>query len=238
MRRSHLVAAVSAVAVLSLTACGGTAATGSASTSAAPSSNGVSALTADQILEKATTAAKAQSSVHISGKGTSGGTALALDMKMRKGGGGYGSITLGTDTLQMVTTGSEVYIKGDKAFWTSQGSAATAAVIGDRWVKAAASDASFAALAQLGDFGTGLDNFLKPDSAITKGDESTVNGTKAIALVSTSGKLWVATTGDPLPVQIDTGTAGEALVFSDWGAKVDVPVPADKDTLDLSKISG
>ena len=65
-----------------------------------------------------------------------------------------------------------------------------------------------------------------------------MNGIKAIALVSTSGKLWVATTGDPLPVQIDTGTAGEALVFSDWGAKVDVPVPADKDTLDLAKISG
>jgi hypothetical protein len=228
--------AVAASAVLLLAGCGGTS--GTAATSAAPSSNGVADLTADQILAKTTEAAKAQSSAHVAGKGTSGGQAIALDVHLRKGGGGYGTITLGANTLQIVSTGTQVYFKGDKAFWTSTANAKAAELIGDRWLKAPSSNASFASLAELADFDAGLTQFLKPDGAITKGDVGTASGQKAIALVSTSGKLWVATTGDPLPIRIDTGTAGESLNFSDWGATVDIPVPADKDTIDLSALGG
>ena len=46
--------------------------------------------------------------------------------------------------------------------------------------------------------------------------------------MSGKGKLWVATTGQPLPIQIDGGTAGQTLTFSDWGATVDIAVPADE----------
>jgi hypothetical protein len=235
VRVTKALTAVAAVAVLALAGCGNSSATTSPAT---PSSNGVSDLTADQILAKTGAAAKEQSSVHVAGKGSSGGTSLALDLKLRKGGGGVGTITLGTNPIQIITTGTDVYIKADKSFWASQGNGSAATVIGDRWVKASATTSSFASLAQLGDFSTAIDTFLKPDSAITKGDVGTASGIPAIALVSTSGKLWVATTGSPLPVQIDSGTAGDALKFTDWGATVDVPVPAEKDVLDLSKLSG
>ncbi len=226
---------IAALAIAGLAGCGGSS-TGTATPSA--SSNGVADLPADQILAKATTAAKAQTSVHVAGKGSNNGQAFGLDMRLRAGGGGIGSVSIGTDKIQLVSTGTDVYIKADKAYWTTSAGAATAAVIGDRWVKAAASSAAFAPIAQLGDFTTSLENYLKPDSTITKGDQSTVDGQPAIALVSTNGKLWVATTGQPLPLKIDSGKQGDALSFSDWGKAVDVKVPTDSETLDIGKLSG
>ena len=101
MRTSKLMSAVAVSAVLLLAGCGGTS--GTAATSAAPSGNGVADLTADQILATTTEAAKAQSSVHVAGKGTSGGQAIALDVHLRQGGGGYGTITLGANALQIVS---------------------------------------------------------------------------------------------------------------------------------------
>jgi hypothetical protein len=178
--------------------------------------------------------------VHISGKGGSSGESLGLDLHLSRGKGGYGSITLSGDTLQVVSDGTTVYFKGDKTFWTNQASAEAATLIGERWLKAPATNQSFASLAQFADYDASLGQFLKPDSTITKGEQKAVNGTPAIALVSGSGSLWIATTGDPLPLQISNGKPGEELTFADWGVAVDVTshIPAEKDTIDLSKLGG
>jgi hypothetical protein len=234
MRVTHALTVAAAVALLTLTGCG----SGSGGTAATATSNGVADQSADQILTATTTAAKAQESVHVSGKGSTAGKAFGLDMKLAKGVGGVGTISMGTDTLQIVYTGTDIYLKGDKAYWTAQANAATADLIGDRWVKAPATNESFAAFAQIGDFTTAVENLLKPDSAITKGDQADVAGQPAIALVSTDGKLWVATTGEPLPITIDNGKPGEELTFSEWGAPVTVTAPVAADTLDLSSLAG
>jgi hypothetical protein len=228
--------AVIAVGALALAGCSSSG--GSSASSPSATSNGVSDLTADQILAKTNEAAKSQSSVHLVGKGSSDGAPFALDMKLRKGGGGVGSVTQGTDTIQIITTGTDIYLKADKAYWARTGTAAAAELIGTRWVKAPASNASFEQLAKIGDFSSSLDGFLKPSGTITKGDQSTVDGQAAIALVSSSGKLWVATTGSPLPIKIESGTSGEGLTFGEWGATVDVPIPADSDVIDITKLQG
>jgi len=106
--------------------------------------------------------------VHISGKGTNSGQAFAIDMTLSKGSGGKGTITIDSDTLTLVNTGSTVYIKADKAYWTKYANATAAAVIGDRWVKAPASDASYTDLASLADFGKSIDSYLKPTGTPTK----------------------------------------------------------------------
>jgi len=239
VRPSKLMSAVAVSAALLLAGCGGSSAS-SAASSTAPASNGVADKTADQILAATTAAAKAQTAVHVSGKGTSGGQTMGIDLQLSKGKGGFGSITLAGDTLKIVSDGTTVYFKGDKTFWTNQASAAAAALIGDRWLKAPVTNASFASLAQFADFDTAVGQFIKPDGAITKGEQKSVNGTPAVALVSTSGSLWVATTGDPLPLQISNGKPGEELTFADWGKAVDVTsqIPAEKDTIDLSKLGG
>jgi hypothetical protein len=203
------------------------------------SSNGIASLTVAQILDKSATAAKAQNSVHISGKGTNSGQAFAIDMTLSKGSGGKGTITIDSDTLTLVNTGSTVYIKADKAYWTKYANATAAAVIGDRWVKAPASDASYTDLASLADFGKSIDSYLKPTGTPTKGSEKTVAGQPALGLVdSDGGTLWIATTGDPLPILIESsGSSGGGLAFADWNKPVDITAPADSDTLDLAKLS-
>jgi len=240
MRTSRLMSAVAVSAALLLAGCGGSSSSGASSSSPSASSNGVADLTADQILAKSTAAAKAQSSVHVSGKGSSGAQSLALDLQLAKGKGGYGTITFGTDKLSIVSDGTTVYFKGDKNFWTNQASAQAATDIGDRWLKAPVSNQSFASLAQFADFDTAVGQFIKPDGAITKGDQKDISGQPAIALKSTNGSLWVATTGEPLPLQISDGKPGEELTFADWGKAIDVKsqIPAEKDTIDLSKLGG
>jgi hypothetical protein len=231
--------AVAVSAALLLAGCGGSSGS-SASSSSAPAGNGVADLTADQILAKTTATAKAQSSVHVSGKGSSGGQTLGIDLQLAKGKGGYGSITIAGDTLKIVSDGTTVYFKGDKNFWTSQASAQAAALIGDRWLKAPVTNESFASLAQFADFDTSVGEFLKPEGTITKGEQKTITGTPAISLLSTNGALWVATTGEPLPLQISDAKPGQELTFADWGAAIDVTsqIPAEKDTIDLSKLGG
>jgi hypothetical protein len=109
---------MAAAAVLALTGCAG--GTGTASSPAA-TSNGVADLPADQILAKANAAAKAQQSVHVAGQGASGGQTFGLDMKLSKGSGGVGTLTIGSTTLQVVYAGGDIYLKGDKylcsSFW-------------------------------------------------------------------------------------------------------------------------
>ena len=110
-RTSHLVAAVAAVGVLALAGCGSSSSTAASSAAPAPTSNGVAALTADQALAKSIEAAKAQKSVHIVGKLTTGGQTSALDLHVQKGAPGYGSITVGGSTVQVVASATDVYLK-------------------------------------------------------------------------------------------------------------------------------
>jgi hypothetical protein len=240
MRVASAVAAGLVVGV-ALSGCGASSSGGGSGATSAPSAstNGISSLSVTEILDKASAAAKAQKSVHISGKGTNSGQAFGIDMTVRNGGGGTGSISIDTDTLKLVSTGSTLYIKADKAYWTKYANTTAAAVIGDRWVKVAASDASYKDLGSLADFSASIDSYLKPTGTPTKGGEKTIAGQPAQALVdSDGGTLWIATTGDPLPLLIEsTGTSGGAITFSDWNKTVDIAAPADKDTLDLSKLA-
>jgi hypothetical protein len=240
MRVTTVVAAGLVVGV-ALSGCGGSSSGGGSGATSAPSasSNGIASMSVPEILDKTATAAKAQKSVHISGKGTNSGQAFAIDMTLRNGGGGKGSITIDSDTLNVINTGSTVYIKADKAYWTKYANATAAAVIGDRWVKAPASDASYADLASLADFMKSIESYLKPTGTPTKGAEKTVAGQPALGLVdSDGGTLWIATTGDPLPVLIESSSSGGGgLAFADWNKTVDITPPADADTLDLGSLS-
>jgi hypothetical protein len=236
-RVSQLMTAVAVAGVLTLAGCGSSAST--ATGSPAPSSNGVAAQTADQILAKAVETAKAQKSVHIVGKVTTAGQTTALDLHVQKGAAGYGSVTVGGTEIQIVATATDVYMKADKAFWAANGSAAAAEVVGDRWVKAPITNPSFKGLSDFTDFDLAITGILKPDGTLTKGAEGAVNGQAAVPLTSSKGgKLWIATTGDPLPIQFDGEKAGEAVVFSDWNVPLTVPVPAAADTIDFTKLTG
>jgi hypothetical protein len=98
------------------------------------------------------------------------------------------------------------------------------------------------AFAQFTSF-TNIDEFFQgvlgdTSNSLEKGDETTVNGTSAIALTDPSkdGTLYVATEGEPFPLKVEgEGDAG-AINFTDWNDAFDIETP--EDALDVSTLPG
>lgn len=248
--RVFSVLAAGVVVVAGLAGCGtstapGTGATTSASASA--TANGIESMSVQQILDATRSAAAAQKSVHITAKAVkSGSGSMTLDLSLVKGAGGYGTISMGSTSFQIIDLGSTMYFKADASFWeTFGGGKAASTMIGDRWVKMPSNEKGFSDLGALTDFSQSMTEFLKPSGTITKGATKTIAGQPALGLQDTDGStLWIATTGDPLPLLISSPESASAsasqpsggVVFSDWNAVAPPVAPAAADVLDLSQI--
>lgn len=228
-------AAVMAAAATILGGC--SQGSSSPSSSPSPTDNGIAALTAQEILTKATDAAKAQASVQIMANGGSGTSAGKFDVQMSKSAGASGTISSGSQTVQFFATEANTWLKADKTFWTEQANAAAAELVGDKWVKVPNSNPAFATFANFGNYTNGVSDMLKPGTAVTKGELTTLNGQKAVILVSSKGQLWIATTGDPLPIQLQSkGAEGGTVTFSQWGSANVGSAPSATDTIDFEKL--
>jgi hypothetical protein len=237
---------------LAVTACGSSSTAGSgspagttpaggtpaATTSAAPADNGVSALSAEQILAKAKSALGAADAVHIAGAGTDEGTAVKLDMRYGAH-GAVGTFTIDGQRLDLLRVADDVYVKGSTSFWTTFADPSIGKLLGGKYVKTTLTDARFKDLADFTDLSSSVDGFLEPDGAISKGATATVAGQSAIALVSkgaTGGTLYVATTGRPYPLSI----AGKdnKLTFTEYGKAVPVTAPPAAQVVDADTLPG
>jgi hypothetical protein len=229
---------VSVVAAGVLVGCGST----DDDESAGPQPNGVAELEPDQILAKSKAAAKAASSVHLKGtvKGSSGGT--AIDLKYEGDAGTVGTVTLNGQSMQIVVVGEDVFFKAAKDTWTElTGDDRAAELIGGRWVKIPARAPGFEAVTTLASFNRLVDEALSPDSTLTKTDIKTVRGMKVVGLVEEAspdnGTLYVATEGEPYPVQVQGDTGEGALDFLEWNEPVDLQAPPPDQVVDLSKLT-
>jgi hypothetical protein len=254
-----LAAAGSALAVL-LSGCGGgngggTTATpaaagtsASAAASSAPASadaadNGVAALGADAILEKAKAALKTAKSFRIKGSVREEGQLIGFDMKA-SGADLVGSLTIGKAKAEVLRVGKKAYLRPNQEFWKTSGAGAKdakaiATVVNGRWVVVAPDDKDFAELFSIADVKTLLD----VDGKLTKGAVTTIDGHKAVALKETGadgGTLYVATEGEPYPLRLEgPAKADGALTFSDFGATfADLKLPPASQTIDLAKLGG
>ncbi|HEY6747889.1 MAG TPA: hypothetical protein VI357_19505 [Mycobacteriales bacterium] len=254
MRRVRLLLIIPAAA-LAVTACGSSSTAGSgapagatavstaastpaATTSAAPADNGVSALSAEQILAKAKSALGAADAVRIAGSGTDGGTAVKLDMRYGAD-GAVGTFIIDGQRLDLLRVSDDVYVKGSTSFWTTFANASVAKLLGGKYVKTTATDARFKDLADFTDLSSSVDGFLEPDGAISKGGTATIAGQPAIGLVSkgaTGGTLYVATTGRPYPLSIDG--KDNKLTFTDYGKAVTVKAPPAAQIVDADTLPG
>jgi hypothetical protein len=254
VRPIPVLVAVSAAALLaaacsadSSTTAAAPSGSGSASaTAAAPASGGqVTALPAADILSRSKAAFKKATSVHVTGGGTSGQDAFKVDMRYSAGGKAIGTIENGGQTVELRRTGQIVYIKADKSFWTSVAGAQAGTLFGGKYVKAPLTDKRISAVVSLTDMGSFIDSALSATGPITKGPATTVNGTPAIGLTlkaaSGGSTLYVATTGEPLPLEAKPdagGTDTGKVDFVDYGATVDVPTPPAAQTVDVGALPG
>lgn len=258
MRPTRVLLAVSAAALVA-TACGGgddsttsaaapSQAAGSATTSAAPSSaaagGGVADLPATEIFARTKAAFKKADSVRLKGSGQSGTTKFAIDMSYATAGNAVGTVTNGGQTIELRRVGQTVYVKADQAFWTKSAGAAVGQLLGGKYLKAPLSDPRVKQLGGFTDKNSFADEVLTPANDVTKGDTKTIRGVPAVGLVDKSSTgsatLYVATTGEPVPLQLTPSSGGNnegSFDFLDYGKPVDVTAPPAAQTVDATKLT-
>ncbi len=228
-----------AVALTALTGCGGSS-----------SGTGVASKSPAEIVAAARAAADGASTVHVSGSTVTAGTPLTLDLSLVAGKGGRGRITEKGLSFELIELEGTIYIKGSSAFYKHFAGAAAAQLLQGKWLKASATNASFAGLSSLTELHKLLDAaFASSDRSLVSTGTSTVNGQAVVGVKDTAQNetLYVATTGKPYPVAVtksdatETGghspstsiphsssaSAGGTISFGEWDKPVTLVAPAN-----------
>ncbi len=201
------------------------------------SGNGVASKSPSEILAAAKTAAQSASSVHVAGSLNSGATPLTLDLDLASGRGGRGQISEGGLSFELIVIDNTVYIKGSPAFYSHFGGSAAAQLFQGKWLKAPTTSGELASLASLTNLGKLLAEALASSDTLVKGPTTTVAGQQVVELKDTTknGSLYVATTGQPYPIEIvKRGTETGHVSFTRWNASVTLTAPAG--AVDLSQL--
>jgi hypothetical protein len=237
-------AGVAAVALaLALAGCGGdddggsttaasagetteqTATPTTAQTTETAADNGIADKTPEEAVVAAQEAARAATAVRVVGRIDD----VGLELSLVRGRGATGSMSQGDTEFELTVVDDEVYLKGSDAFYRQIGGDAAVQLLSGRWLQVPATDDDFRSIAQFGDMEILLRQALDPESdRVTAGEVTDVDGQPALPLSSTDGTLYVATTGEPLPLKLVGGRdrRGE-IAFTDWNEPVDLTAPAD-----------
>ena len=149
------------------------------------SSAGEASKSAAQIFSDAQRATETASSVHVSGRVTSGGDQIDLDVVDATGRSG-GSLTDNGATFQVVVSGRTVYIEGSVATMTKlSGSAAAGTVLGGKWLMTTTASQGLGNLPGIFDL-TDLLHNIRPQGTLHKGSPATVDGRAVIGLTDSS----------------------------------------------------
>jgi hypothetical protein len=201
---------------------------------AASTSNGVADSSAADVFTTSVTNAKAQSSVRVVGTGSCPDGAFTVDLHLRSDESGSGTVKLGKDTLQVVSTKDSIYVQGPASFWTTLSSAASAATIGTKFVRLPRT--SSVCISAITSFSSVLANYLGYPGPPTKQPAGIIFGTPAVLLsLPNDVSFWVSTQGTVLPVRITDPAAPTAISLLDWGKPVTVTIPTD--ALDSSALA-
>jgi hypothetical protein len=204
------------------------------------SDNGVADLSADAALDRVKTAVEDVKSVHVVGSIDQEGQTLDIDMHTARD-KGQGTLTFDGGEMELRLVDGTTYVKAEAStFEKLQVPAAQAALIGGKWLKSGGASGQFSSFGQFLDLDQLFESLLKPEGELEKGDTTEIEGDPAIALIDnaeTGGTLYVATTGDPIPLRITkSGTGGGQVDFTEYDADVTVTVPDG--AIDISQFGG
>jgi hypothetical protein len=201
---------------------------GSSSSSSSPG-NGVASKPPAEILAATKSAAEHASSAHIAGALRSGGSPITLDLDLLAGHGGRGRLSEGSLAFELIVVDGTVYIKGSPSFYRRFGGTAAARLFQGKWLRSSTTGSELATLASLTDLGRLLDQTLADHGTLTKGATTTAFGQPVIELQDTSkdGSLYVATTGQPYPIEIvKRGSDPGHVAFTRWNEPVSLSAPS------------
>jgi len=234
--RARLVMVIAAVGAAALVAGCATQGSGTSPTpSPSVADNGVSALSANEILEKAKTALAGVDSFRMKGAALEDNEKIDIDFKV-KGDDVGGTMSFQGMTLEIIRIGNDAYIKADALFQTLLGSQPQLLnMIKGKYLKVNASDERFKQFTQI----SNPEELLKPEGTVTKGEAKTVNGKPAIAIIDDKdkGKMYIATVGDPLPLRIEDESGANGMDFT-YDETITVTAPPTDQVVDASTLPG
>jgi len=202
------------------------------------SGNGVAAKSASQIYNEAKAATSGASSVRYSGQLQNSGKTISLDI-VAAGRRGGGTITVQGATLNVVTSGTSLFLKASAAAWEKLGApAAAAGLVANKWLQTTTSNKSFGSFANFTNQSK-LVGSISAKHTPTKGKQTTVGGLSAITLVDKgNGTLFVATTGKPYILEIKSTQTNDSgtITFSDYNAAKPPAVPSN--AVNINSLTG
>lgn len=194
---------------------------------------------AAQVLADAKAAATKAGSAHVSGKVTSSGTPITVDLSTARDKGAKGSMATNGLRFDLVRIGDTIYIRGSDAFLKRFAGAATAQLLHGRWLKAPATHGRLRSLAPLTNLGALFAGITTRHGKLANDGKSTYKGQPVVVIRDTSdnSKLYVAATGKPYPVAL-VGSKSQpgSITFGDWNKSVSLSAPSD--AIDISKFGG
>ena len=198
--------------------------------------NGVSSMTAQQILVQMEKAVGNATSVHVTGGGGTESSAISLDLQLVAGKGGAGHVESGGFSFDLVKTGGKLYVKADKAFLTKYAGKA-APLLEGKWFVVTAKTADFTTFTSFTDLVQLTNGIVSSAGTVTKGSTSKIDGQPAIGITSSKGgTLYVATTGPAYPLELQPATGSGGIKFTDWDEPVTLTAPPNP--VDYAKVTG
>lgn len=219
-----------AIGLVALAGCGG---------SSGPKSNGVAEMTPTQIIQEMKKAVANATSVHISGTGSTSGTAISLDLQLARGKGGAGHVEVGGYGFDLVRIDGKLYFKADKKALEHYAGGVVANLLAGRWFVVPAGSGGFGSFTPFTNLQALMNQILTASGRVEKGDETKVGGQPAIALTDTKkgGTLYVATTGPAYPLELKPGSNKTGSIsFTEWDQPVTLTAP--ENALDYKKLTG
>lgn len=224
--RKHTMAVIAAISGVVLAGCGEDGSGG----------NGVADLGADEILAEAQAAMDAAESARIVGSGTFEGQTMELDLRYGTD-SGVGTIAIDGAEFEVTYVDGNIYMNGAAAAWEQAGAGPAASMLADKHARIPADDPAFASMAQLVDLSAMTDEVLVPEGEVTKGEESEIDGRPVVGVVNEEGRaLYIATTGEPVPVQMTAPEGEDGTVDFEWDVEVEVTAPDEADVIDMTEL--
>ncbi|MFE7480897.1 hypothetical protein [Streptomyces sp. NPDC057552] len=238
--------AAAGAAAVALTVTGG---------AVAQADDDIASLGAEQIADRSREALLGVSSLHLSARGSVGGSGerMSIDLTLDREGNCAGGVDTGEDgSVEIVKRADDVWLKPDKAFWETHvpiGGSTFDAILDGRYMKAKADDPRLLTVTEVCD----LDTFreLLADNAdaadrgtLTKGAETEVNGAPVVPVTRAQGDerltVYVATEGEPYPVRITADGPDEkgTVDFSGFDRPVPDTTPSADETVDVTALLG
>jgi hypothetical protein len=235
--RNRLAAGLTAgLAALLLAGCGGDdSSSGDAAASSSSAASSESERTGPEVAADAADALEEAGAVHVAGTLGTGAEAQGVDLFLQ-GDDATGTITIGGQTVQLLTVGGVSYFQGSADFWAGFGAPAQAAAQLDGvWVIVPAEEAaSFGELSL-----TGLVQELRSpsDGPVEDGvDTDELDGEEVLVVTQADGSaLYVAAEDPTYPLRIvNTGDDAGTLDFSQFGESQEITAP--EAPLDLGQL--